>query len=109
PVLMPGKGQTHRAYLWTYVTGRDNAPAVVYYELHPGRGGRYAQAFLEKWAGGYLVTDDYAGYNALHARADITEAGCWAHARRKFFEVYQASQSTVAKQALEGIRELYKL
>ncbi|WP_141554454.1 IS66 family transposase, partial [Xenorhabdus kozodoii] len=32
PVLMPGKGQTHRAYLWTYVTGRDNAPAVVYYE-----------------------------------------------------------------------------
>ncbi len=44
-----------------------------------------------------------------HARADITEAGCWAAARRKFFDQYKASQSPVAKQALEGIRELYKL
>ncbi len=45
----------------------------------------------------------------IFTRADITEAGCWAHARRKFFEHYQASANPTAKQALEGIRELYKL
>ncbi|WP_445495974.1 IS66 family transposase [Photorhabdus sp. SF281] len=109
PILAPGKGQTRRAYLWTSVTGPDTSPAVVYYELHPGRSGRYAQSLLKDWSGGTLVTDDYAGYNALHARADITEAGCWAHARRKFFDQYKASQSPVAKQALDGIRDLYKL
>nr|WP_086114297.1 IS66 family transposase [Xenorhabdus beddingii] len=109
PVLSPGKGQTQRAYLWTYVTARDNTPAVVYYELHPGRSGRYAESCLQNWLGGALVTDDYAGYNALHARDDITEAGCWAHARRKFFDYYRSSQSPIAKQALDGIRELYKL
>ncbi len=96
PVLLPGKGQTQRAYLWTYVSGRDHAPAVVYYELHPGRSGRYAESCLKNRPEGTLVTDDYAGYNALHAR-------------RKFFDYYQASQSPVAKQALDGIRELYKL
>ncbi|MCE1644745.1 IS66 family transposase, partial [Enterobacter hormaechei] len=90
PILAPGKGQTQRAYLWTSVTGPDTSPAVVYYELHPGRSGRYAQSLLKDWSGGTLVTDDYAGYNALHARADITEAGCWAHARRKFFDQYKA-------------------
>ncbi|MBC8954997.1 IS66 family transposase [Xenorhabdus sp. PB62.4] len=109
PVLVPGKGQTQRAYLWTYVTGRDHAPAVVYYELQPGRSGRYAGSCLKNWPGGTLVTDDYAGYNGLYARPEITEAGCWAHARRKFFDYYQTSQSPVAKQALDGIRELYKL
>ncbi|WP_448511454.1 IS66 family transposase [Photorhabdus laumondii] len=55
PILAPGKGQTQRAYLWTYATGPDTSPTVVYYELHPGRSGRYAQGFLEGWAGGYLV------------------------------------------------------
>ncbi len=72
PILAPGKGQTQRAYLWTSVTGPDSSPEVVYYELHPGRSGRYAQSLLKDWSGGTLVTDDYAGYNALHARADIT-------------------------------------
>ncbi len=109
PILAPGKGQTQRAYLWTSVTGPDTSPAVVYYELYPGRSGRYAQSLLKDWSGGTLVTDDYAGYNALHARADITEAGCWAHARRKFFDQYQASANPTAKQALDGIRDLYKL
>ncbi len=58
--------------------------------------GRYAQSMPKDWSGGTLVTDDYAGYNALHARADITEAGCRAHARRKFFEQYLASANTTA-------------
>ncbi|MBL5827573.1 transposase [Serratia fonticola] len=63
---------------------------------------------LEGWRG-TLVVDGYAGYQALFDSGQALEAGCWAHARRKFFELFTTNNSPVAKLALDTIRELYKL
>jgi hypothetical protein len=54
-----------------------------------------------------LVCDDYSGYKALFKQQPIQEAGCWAHARRKFFEAHKLNQSEIAKEALHRIQQLY--
>lgn len=53
--------------------------------------------------------DGYAGYQALFDSGQALEAGCWAYARRKFFELFTANKNPVAKLALDTIRELYQL
>lgn len=78
------------------------------YDCQPGRSGQYARDVLEGWRG-TLVVDGYAGYQALFDSGQAFEAGCWAHARRKFFALFTANKSPVAKVALDTIRELYKL
>jgi hypothetical protein len=54
------------------------------------------------------MVDDYAGYKALFAHG-VIELGCLAHARRKFFDLYAANQSPVAKEALDRIGMLYAI
>jgi transposase len=66
---------------------------------------------------GFLQADGYAGFEALYdsgrtnpgvpANASITEVACWAHCRRKFFDVWQATKSPVAKEALDRIAAIY--
>ena len=58
---------------------------------------------------GSLITDDYSGYKALFREGVIQEAGCWAHARRKFFEAHKLNQSEIASQALQTIAQLYAI
>jgi transposase len=58
---------------------------------------------------GVLVTDDYAGYKALYAAGKVTEAGCWAHARRKFFEAHKLNKSAIAQEAVARIVKLYAI
>lgn len=85
----------------------DPIPAVVY-DFAAGRAGRYPIGFLGRWSG-TLTCDDYASYGALlklHARI---EAGCLAHARRKFDELTKAGASPVAAQALQRIAWLYRI
>ena len=107
-LLDPGAGKTRKAYVWAYARGAfDPIPAVVY-DFAPGRAGRYPIEFLGQWSG-TLTCDDYAGYGALlklHARI---EAGCLAHARRKFDELAKAGASPVAAQALQRIAWLYRI
>lgn len=55
------------------------------------------------------MVDGYAGYQALFDSGQALEPECWAHARRKFFELFTANKSPVARLALDNIRELYKL
>lgn len=107
-MLEPGKGKTHQAYLWAYTPGPFSPLKAVVYEFTPGRSGQHARQFLGNWQG-KLVCDDYAGYKALFQEGHILEAGCWAHARRKFFDVFQANQSDVAQQALQFIQQLYEI
>ncbi|MDH1381241.1 IS66 family transposase, partial [Comamonas aquatica] len=64
-------------------------------------------SFLEGWAGTLLV-DDFAGYKQLMG-GQIQEAGCWAHARRKFFELHAANKSQIAEQALALIGQIYEI
>lgn len=107
-LLAPGKGKTHRAYVWVYRT-TDYAPQrAVWFDFCSGRGGEHPRRVLGSYSG-TLVTDDYSGYNAIHARADITEAGCMAHARRKLFEAHALNGSTIAAQALALIGKLYEI
>ena len=88
------KGKTDIARLWDYVRddrpfGGTDPPAVVFYYSRDRRG-EHVQAHLASWSG-ILQADAFAGYSDLYAPTRqpglILEAGCFAHARRKFFEV----------------------
>ena len=58
---------------------------------------------------GVLQVDGYAGFERLTARGDIMLAACWAHTRRKFFEVHEATASPIAAEALRRMAELYAI
>jgi hypothetical protein len=106
--LDPGKGKTKRAYLWAYRSNDlDEGPRIAVFDYQTGRSGEHARAFLGDWKG-HLVVDDYAGYKALFALG-ISEVGCMAHARRKFFELHAANQNPIAAEALLRIGELYAI
>ncbi len=103
----PKGRQDPRAYLWAYTPGRHEAIRAVVYDFCESRAGRHARAFLQGWSGTLLV-DDFAGYKQLMT-GSIEEAGCWAHARRKFFELHVANKSQIAEQALQQIGQLYDI
>jgi transposase len=98
-MLNPGAGKTHRAYLWAYGTTAFADLKGVLYDFTNSRAGQHAKNFLGEWRG-TLVCDDYAGYKDLFTKG-VTEAGCLAHARRKFFDLQVQHQSPVAGEALE--------
>ena len=56
---------------------------------------------------GALHADGYAGFNAIFETGSVSEAACWAHVRRKFFDEYEAKKAPIAKEALDRIRALY--
>lgn len=103
--LKPGAGKTHRAYLWSYCSGAFASMQAVVFDFADSRAGRHAQAFLGTWSG-ILVCDDYSGYKALFAQG-VQEAGCLAHARRKFHELWANHQSQIAREALQLFGALY--
>ncbi len=111
PVLDPGRGKTKTGRLWCYV--RDDrpfagkAPPAVLYCYSPDRKGEHPRAHLAPFRG-ILQADGYAGYAGLYDRG-VTEAACWAHARRKFFDVHAATQSPLALEALQRIAALYAI
>ena len=100
-------GKTHRAYLWAYATGAFEETKAVVYDFCESRAGEHARAFLGDWKGS-LVCDDFSGYKASFALG-ITEAGCLAHARRKFFDLHAANQSQIAHSALEQLARIYEI
>jgi transposase len=106
-MLSPGKGKTHRAYLWSYSSTQFDSLRGVVYDFTESRAGAHAKDFLEGWSG-KLVCDDYSGYKALFA-AGITEVGCLAHARRKFHDLWVNHHSAVAEEALKHFAALYEV
>jgi transposase len=114
PVAMldPGAGKTHRAYLWSYCTPGLQDERLVVFDFAESRAGRHPMEFLghpgERAWRGTLVCDDYSGYKALFAQG-VTEAGCLAHARRKFHELWANHKSTLAQQALALFGRLYEI
>ena len=106
--LDPGSGKTHRSYLWAWRSNDlDGGPPILVFDYRESRSGRHARDFLgEDWRG-HLLVDDYAGYKALFGER-IAELGCWAHARRKFYELSLAG-SPIAEEALRRIGELYRV
>ena len=111
PVLDPGRGKTKTGRLWCYA--RDDqpfggqAPPAVLYCYSPDRKGEHPREHLAGFRG-ILQADGYAGYAGLYDRG-VTEAACWAHARRKFFDVHAATRSPLALEALQRIAALYAI
>src|SRR5690554_4541246 len=107
-MLAPGKKKTHKAYVWAYCTTPFSNLKATVYDFAPSRAGEHARAFLGDWRG-KLVVDDYVGYKKTLGLDGVTEIGCMAHARRKFFDLHTANQSQLAAQALDYIGELYAI
>ena len=107
PMLKPGLGRTHRAYLWSYSSSEYDDLAAVVYDFAESRSGLHAREFLGDWSG-KLVCDDYSGYKALFERG-VIEIGCMAHARRKFHDLYANHRSDIAAEALRLFGELYEV
>jgi transposase len=107
PMLKPGLGRTHRAYLWSYSSSEYDELKTVIYDFTEGRGGVHAREFLGNWSG-KLVCDDYAGYKALFERG-VIEAGCMAHARRKLHDLYANHRSEIAEEGLRYFAALYEI
>ena len=105
-MLKPGNGKTHRAYLWAYSPGAFEDIKAVIYDFTETRSGKNAEEFLGAWRG-KLVCDDYSGYKAMLAKNGVTECGCLAHARRKFFDLHEANKSQIAGDALKLFGQLY--
>ena len=109
-MLKPGNGKTHRAYLWAYAPGAFEDMKAVVYDFCESRSGEHARRFLghgtnKAWKGS-LTCDDFSGYKALIA-SGVTEVGCLAHARRKFFDLHAAGQSQIAEFALQQFTRVY--
>ena len=106
-MLAPGEKKTHRAYVWAYATSQFSDVAAVVYDFSPSRAGEHVRNFLQDWKG-KLVCDDFGGYKASF-ELGVTEIGCMAHARRKFFELHATNKSQLAEQALRYIQLLYEI
>jgi len=127
PVLDPGRGKTKTGYFWALArddqpwngqeagsgadaTGNTTGPPGVAFTYAPGRAGKYADDILQGFSG-ILQVDGYAGYNRLLKRAsqDVQLAYCWAHARRKLYDVAKASAAPIAQEGLKQIAALYQI
>lgn len=112
PVLAPGLGKTKTGRLWTYVRddrpAGDRTPAAVWFAYSPDRKGEHPKSHLRSFTG-TLQADGYAGFDQIYQAGLIQEAACWAHVRRKFYDLEVAHKSPVAAEALERIAGLYAI
>src|SRR5713226_2059933 len=112
PVLAPGNGKTKTGRLWTYVRddrpAGDTTPAAVWFSYTPDRKGEHPQAHLSNFTG-TLQADGYAGFDRVYETGRIQEAACWAHVRRKFYDLVVAHKSQTAAEAIERIGALYAI
>ncbi len=115
PVLDPGRGKVKKGYFWALA--RDDrpwlgdAPPGVAFTYAPGRSGTYASEILQGF-NGVLQVDGYTGYNRVldpKSNGYIRLAYCWAHARRKLFDVTKSSTAPIANEGLKQITALYRI
>jgi transposase len=114
-VLAPGTGKTKTGRLWVYA--RDDRgwqgigpPAATYFNT-PDRKGERPRAHLAGFSG-FLQADGYAGYDQLYdgrrQPGPIVEVACWAHVRRKIYDVWKATGSTTARTGVSMIDLMYE-
>ncbi len=112
PVLSPGRGSTKTGRFWTYVRDQrpagSDAPPAAWFGYSPDRKGCHPQAHLSTFRGA-IHADGYSGFNALYETGERVEVACWAHVRRKFYDIYESQASPLAETALHKIRELYRI
>ena len=112
PVLAPGNGKTKTGRLWTYVRddrpSGETTPPAVWFAYSPDRRGEHPRQHLREFHG-FLQADGYAGFHHLYQGGQIQEAACWAHVRRKFYELHVAHASPIAGAAIERIAALFAI
>ena len=111
-----GKG-VKQGRIWTYVRDQrpwaGQAPPGAVYYFSPDRKGEHPRKHLKNSAG-ILQADAYSGFKALYetganGSAQFREAACWAHLRRDFHDIWTATKSDIAKEALDRIGQLYDI
>ena len=117
PVLAPGTGKTKTGRLWVYLRDErpygGGAPPAVVYRYSPDRKGEHPRAQLAGFRG-FLHADGYSGFGPLYEtpngeRRTVTEVACWAHVRRKFYDIHAATNAPIAGEALERIGQLFDI
>ena len=104
-----GKTAQSKSYMWVGLAG-EQGKRVVLFDYAPTRAGSVPTSLLDSFSG-YLVTDDYGGYNAVCEENGITRVACWAHARRKFNDALkiQKVKAGKAQVAINYIAKLYRI
>jgi transposase len=110
PVLDPGRGRTATGRLWVYAVD-DRAsgattPPLAWYRFTPDRSGTHPRRELAGFTG-FLQADAYAGYDVLYAEGRVTEVACWAHFRRKIFDIHKTKPTALTTDILARIGALY--
>ncbi len=105
PVLDPGRGKTKTGRLWVYV--RDDRPAgsieapAAFYRYTPTREGAHPRAHLKDFQG-TLQADGFSGFDGLYVDGRVREAACWAHARRKFYDLHADTRSPARRASADA-------
>ena len=111
-VLAPGTGKTRQARLWVYARDErpsgSTAPPAVWFRYSPDRKGIHPQTHLKHFEG-ILQADAYAGFNEAYRTGKVIQAGCWAHARRKFHDIHVHRPSDITRHVLAQIGQLYEI
>lgn len=105
-VAVQDRGKTRETRFWVYA---GHSPPIIVYDHTETRAGKHPKTRLEGYRG-YLQADAYAGYDQMFADGKIVEVACWAHARRKFFEIARQAEKgkrISAHEALDFISQLY--
>ncbi|WP_413716360.1 IS66 family transposase [Sphingomonas sp. R1] len=109
PVLDPGRGKTATGRLWVYAAddqaSGSTAPRATWYRFTPDRTAAHPLAHLAGFRG-FLQADAYAGYDGLY-RGGATEVACWAHFRRKIFDLHDRTATPLTTDILERLGALY--
>ncbi len=115
PVLAPGTGKTKTGRLWVYLRDERShggrAPPAVVYRYSPDRKGEHPRAQLADFRG-FLQADGYSGFGQLYEAVNgqqVTEVACWAHVRRKFYDIHVATNAPIAGEALRRIGQLFDI
>ena len=103
----PGKAATSKSYMWVYSSIKESQRPVRIFEYRPDRSAANPQNFLKGFKG-TIITDGYQGYSHID---NVSNAYCWAHVRRKFFDALPVdlkdNSSTLAKTAVDKIAKLF--
>lgn len=116
PTLSPGSGRTKTAWLWTYArddrTFSGQLPPMVAYRFEDSRGGENVERHLVGYTG-LLQVDGWGAYNRLteakRVGGPLQLAACWAHLRRKFYELHVSGVSHVASESVQRMADLWKV
>ncbi|SDI30362.1 Transposase [Pseudomonas benzenivorans] len=106
----PGRDPAAQSWMWVQSGGPPDKP-VILFDHTASRAQEVPLRLLDGYRG-YLMTDDYAGYNAVAMQEGIERLGCWAHARRKFVDaqkVQPKGKTGRADMALNLINKLYSI